>query len=65
MSGISDGDPLRKSVNGAADQPDIIAMHSNGQDLQSAPGRRLYHPPSVAIVDANHCRTAWRNQCIE
>ena len=58
-------DDLRKAVDGAANELDVVALLADRHDLEAALFRRLDHLAGIAIVDVDHRRAARRDQVVE
>ncbi len=62
---IGDLDDLREALDGAADQPDAVALFADGDDVEAALFRGRHHLPGIAIVDIDDCRAVRRDQIVE
>ncbi len=58
-------DPLRKAIDLAPDELDVVAVDADGHQLETALERGIDHLPGIAVVDADHRRAAWLHQRIE
>ena len=55
---MQEGDDLRKAIDSAAEQADIVAMLADGENFQPARLGRRDRLAGIAVVDLDHRRPA-------